>query len=98
MKIPGRIVGYQRLTYDGLGNGLDAPNATLEVALLVPLPNNYATRNVTLVIDPTPGEAAYLRRQDFLFDTARGAPWDQLRPEERAQWEDIANAARKAKP
>ncbi len=98
MKIRGRIVSYQRLTADKYGNALDAPNAELEVTLLLPLPPNAAQRNVTLVLDPTPGEAAYLRWQDSHIDTARGTDWERLTAPERQLWEDIANHARAAKP
>lgn len=101
-----RAVDIERDTIHGYGArvlGYTAADVTLTI-MLPPgsdglLPNNLMDRKITVTIEPTPGEAAYLKWQTT--ETPRSVysarPWEQLEPSKRAEWEQIAQAAVKAR-
>lgn len=69
------------------------------VSVLVPvsmadMPFDFLTRKVTLVFDPTPGEAAHAVWREWLGKYS--AAWSELSREQREHWESVAIAAKRA--
>lgn len=60
-------------------------------------PPDLMYRRITVIIEPTPGEAAYIRHHEQLGLPAYDR-WEALSDGKRYQWERTAEAAIKAKP
>lgn len=87
--VRGRTMGY----VDG--------RITLEI-ILPPgrdmlLPPGFAERKITIIFEPTPGEAAYLKHNNITEATGKVFSWENLDPPTREHWERVAQAAIQAK-